>query len=128
MAKWMKQKVGEGKRKVKADSALSQAEVSADPVQDIYLKHLRDYKPPAPKPGDAEQHVHKFASPSGFQSPEEPNLANELSAYQSQAVEVEGQGESAASGEQQAKANEPDWFEQEEDFEAEDEQASGGGH
>ena len=95
-------------------------------MQDIYLKHLREYKPTPAKPGDAEAHVHKFTAPSGFHSPEEPNLANELSAYQNQAVETEGQGEAAASGEQQAKANEPDWFEQIEDFEKEDEHAAGG--
>ena len=96
---------------------------AADPVQDIYLKHLREFKPQPVKPGDAEQHVHKFATPSGFKSPEEPNLASELNAYQSQAVEVEGQAEQLTT---ETPEQQQDWFEQFEDFEAEDRAASGG--
>ena len=106
-----------------SDTVANCTPTTADPVQDIYLKHLREYKPTPVKPGDADQHVHKFTTPAGFHSPEEPNLANELNAYQSQAVEVEGQAEqnSNASDQQQ------DWFEQLEDFEAE-EHAESGGH
>ena len=98
---------------------------TADPIQDIYLRSLRDYKAPPEKPGDAEQHVHKFAVPSGFKSPEESNLANELSAYQSQTVEVEGQGATEHTPAQEH--GQQDWFEELPDYEAEDKAAAGGG-
>lgn len=82
----------------------------AGPVQELYLRELKAYKPTPIKPGDAEAHVQKFAVPQAPQSPEEANLANELQAYESQQVEVEGQ---AAAGE--AAPVEESWFEEEED-------------
>lgn len=82
----------------------------ADPVQDLYLRELKAYKPTPLKAGDAEEHVQKFTAPKAPQSPEEANLASELSAYESQEVEVEGQ---AAAGE--AAPVEESWFEEEEE-------------
>lgn len=91
----------------------------------MYLKHLRDYKPTPAKPGDAEQHVHKFSAPTGFKSPEETNLANELSQYESQTVEVEGQEEQHQAGTSVSEAQ-PNWFEEEEDFAAQEKAAEAG--
>ena len=82
----------------------------ADPVQDLYLRELRAYKPTPIKPGDADAHVQKFSAPQAPPSPEEASLASELSAYESQEVEVEGQ---AAAGE--AAPVEESWFEEEEE-------------
>ncbi|KAL1993649.1 hypothetical protein VTN49DRAFT_2318 [Thermomyces lanuginosus] len=82
----------------------------ADPVQDLYLRELRAYKPSPVKPGDAEAHVQKFSAPQPPPSPEEANIANELKEYENQAVEVEGQ---AAAGEEPIK--EESWFEEEEE-------------
>jgi len=73
-------------------------------VQDLYLKELKAYKAPAVKPNDAEGHVQKFKIPQTPQSPEEQNLAQDLSAYETQTVDVEG---STADG---APAVEEDWF------------------
>ncbi|KAL2803083.1 ATP synthase complex subunit H-domain-containing protein [Aspergillus granulosus] len=89
---------------------LTSAVRRADPVQELYLRELRAYKPTPVKPGDAEAHVQKFSAPAAPKSPEEANLANELSAYETQEVEVEGQ---AASGE--ATPVEESWFEEEEE-------------
>ncbi|KAA8646179.1 hypothetical protein EYZ11_004788 [Aspergillus tanneri] len=89
---------------------LTSAVRQADPVQDLYLRELRAYKPTPIKPSDAESHVQKFAAPAAPKSPEEANLANELKAYENQEVEVEGQ---AASGE--AAPAEESWFEEEEE-------------
>jgi len=82
----------------------------ADPVQDLYLRELRAYKPPPTKPSDADAHVQKFTVPKPPPSPEENNIAADLKAYENQEVEVEGQ---AASGE--PTPVEEDWFEDEED-------------
>ncbi|OJJ76186.1 hypothetical protein ASPBRDRAFT_72201 [Aspergillus brasiliensis CBS 101740] len=87
---------------------LTSAVRQADPVQELYLRELRAYKPTPVKPGDADAHVQKFAVPAAPQSPEEANLANELKSYESQEVEVEGQ---AAAGE--AAPVEESWFEEE---------------
>lgn len=76
----------------------------------MYLRELRAFKPTPIKPGDAEAHVQKFSVPKPPQSPEEANLANDLKAYETQEVEVEGQ---AAAGE--AAPVEESWFEEEED-------------
>jgi F-type H+-transporting ATPase subunit h len=59
----------------------------ADPVQDLYLRELKAYKPTPLKANDADEHVHE-----------------------SQEVEVEGQ---AAAGE--AAPVEESWFEEEEE-------------
>ncbi|KAJ5795490.1 uncharacterized protein N7518_004030 [Penicillium psychrosexuale] len=74
---------------------LTSAVRQADPVQDLYLRELKAYKPTPIKAGDADEHA---------------NLASELSAYESQEVEVEGQ---AAAGE--AAPVEESWFEEEEE-------------
>ncbi|KAJ5095448.1 hypothetical protein NUU61_004804 [Penicillium alfredii] len=89
---------------------LTSAVRQADPVQELYLRELKAYKPTPIKAGDAEAHVQKFAVPQAPKSPEEANLAGELSAYESQEVEVEGQ---AAAGE--AAPVEQSWFEEEEE-------------
>ena len=85
----------------------------ADLVQDLYLKELKNYKPPPLKPSDSDGHVQKFTPPKAPQSPEESDIANDLKAYEDQQVELEGQ---AAGGE--ASATEWDWFEEEEEEEA----------
>jgi len=63
----------------------------ADLVQDLYIKELRSYKPPAMKSSDAEGHVQKFMLPKAPLSPEEHDIASELKAYEDQKVDVEGQ-------------------------------------
>ncbi|KAG0649856.1 ATP synthase subunit [Hyphodiscus hymeniophilus] len=85
----------------------------ADLVQDLYLKELKAYKAPTIKAGDADAHVQKFAPPKAPQSPEETDIANELKAYESQTVEVEGQAEAGAPVEKEL-----DWFEEEPEEEA----------
>ena len=80
----------------------------------MYLKELRAYKIPQPKPNDAEGHVQKFNAPSPPKSPEETNLASEMKAYEDQPVEVEGQ---ASTGEGQEP--EEDYFEDLKQFEEE---------
>lgn len=82
----------------------------ADPVQDLYLRELRAYKPKPIKAGDHEAHVQKFNAPKPPPSPEESNLASDLQAYESQDVEIEGQ---AAAGE--AAPKEESWFEEDEE-------------
>jgi F-type H+-transporting ATPase subunit h len=84
--------------------------LSADPVQDLYLRELRAYKPTPTKPSDADAHVQKFTVPKPPPSPEESNIAADLKAYENQEVEVEGQ---AASGE--PTPVEEDWFEDDDD-------------
>lgn len=83
---------------------------TADPVQDLYLRELRAYKPKPTKAGDAEAHVQKFSAPKPPPSPEEASIADELKAYESQQVEVEGQ---AVAGE--AAPKEESWFEEDEE-------------
>jgi F-type H+-transporting ATPase subunit h len=73
----------------------------------MYLRELKAYKVPAVKPSDAEGHVHTFAVPKAPVSPEEADIASELSAYESQVPEVEGQ--SAEGGE---AAPVEDWFDE----------------
>jgi F-type H+-transporting ATPase subunit h len=79
-------------------------------VQELYLKELKNYKPPQVKSSDAEGHVQKFTIPSAPPSPEETDIANELKSYEAQQVELEG-----ASTEGGAAPVEEDWFEEEED-------------
>ena len=76
-------------------------------MQDLYIRELKNYKPPPVKPSDSEGHVQKFSPPRAPQSPEESDIANDLKAYENQQVELEGQ----ASGGEAAK--EEDWFEDE---------------
>ncbi|CAI9638312.1 hypothetical protein GT037_000124 [Alternaria burnsii] len=83
---------------------------SADLVQDLYLRELKNYKVPEVKAGDAEGHVQKFTVPKAPASPEETDIANELKAYETQAVDVEG-----AQGEDDAVLPQEDWFEEEDE-------------
>jgi len=85
---------------------------AADLVQDMYLRELKNYKPTPVKASDAEGHVQKFTMPQAPKSPEESDIQNELQAYESQQVEVEGQ-----SSEGSAAPAEQDWFEEEEEEE-----------
>ena len=85
--------------------ASSSSNSTADLIQDLYIRELKNYKPTPIKPSDAEAHVQKFTLPKPPPSPEESNIANELKAYEDQTVEVEGQ---APPGQE---AVEEDWFE-----------------
>ena len=75
----------------------------------MYLRELKSYKAPQVKASDAEGHVQKFTLPKAPPSPEESDLANDLKAYESQQVELEG----ASSSEPGAAPVEEDWFEEE---------------
>ena len=81
---------------------------TADLVQDLYLKELKNYKPAALSPNDADAHVHKFAMPKAPESPEESDIAQDLKSYEEQPVEVEGQAE------QGQVVDEGNWFEEDE--------------
>ncbi|KAJ9668118.1 ATP synthase F0 subcomplex subunit H atp14 [Coniosporium apollinis] len=83
--------------------------MAADLVQEMYLRELKNYKPPQIKPSDAEGHVQKFSIPKPPPSPEEGDIANDLKSYENQTVEVEGQSAEGSS------APEEDWFEDDED-------------
>ncbi|KAL7798524.1 ATP synthase complex subunit H domain-containing protein [Trichoderma ceciliae] len=87
----------------------------ADFVQELYLKELKAYKVPTVKETDAEGQVQVFAMPKTPASPEEANLADNLKAYESMAVEIEGQDASAQSAAGAAQL--PDWLEAEEEEE-----------
>jgi F-type H+-transporting ATPase subunit h len=76
----------------------------------MYLGQLKNYKPQPLKPNDAEGHVQKFVAPKPPKSPEEGDIAQDLKAYESQTVEVEGQSSEAG-----APVPEEDWFEEEEE-------------
>lgn len=83
---------------------------AADLVQDLYLRELKNYKVPQVKANDAEGHVQTFTIPKAPASPEETDIANELKAYETQAVDVEG----GASADGTALPEE-DWFEEEDE-------------
>jgi F-type H+-transporting ATPase subunit h len=85
--------------------------MTTDPIMDIYLRELRSYKPKPETLAAAAEAVKKWTPPSPPPLPESANasIANELAAYEAQAVEVEGQ-DATASGEVAAK--EEDWFEE----------------
>ncbi|KAL7817725.1 ATP synthase complex subunit H domain-containing protein [Trichoderma gracile] len=87
----------------------------ADFVQELYLKELKAYKTPAVKESDAEGQVQVFNMPKTPASPEEANLADSLKAYESMAVEIEGQDASAQTSAGVAQL--PDWLEAEEEEE-----------
>lgn len=80
-------------------------------MQDLYLRELKNYKPPQVKASDAEGHVQKFAIPKAPPSPEEGDLAGDLKSYETQQVELEG----AVSTESGAAPVEEDWFVEEEE-------------
>lgn len=77
-------------------------------MQDLYLKELKSYKPVPIKASDSEGHVQKFTAPKTPKSPEETDIANELKAYESSTVELEGQASEGS-----PVATEQDWFEEE---------------
>jgi len=76
----------------------------------MYLRELKNYKVPQVQASDAEGVVQKFTMPKPPKSPEESDIANDLKAYESQQVEIEGQ---ASQGGTQAPVE--DWFEEEEE-------------
>ncbi|RFU73844.1 atp synthase complex subunit h [Trichoderma arundinaceum] len=88
---------------------------AADFVQELYLKELKAYKVPPVKEADAEGQVQVFSMPKTPASPEEANLADNLKAYESMAVEIEGQDASAQTAAGAAQL--PDWLEAEEEEE-----------
>lgn len=83
----------------------------ADFVQELYLKELKAYKTPAVKESDADGQVQIFNAPKTPASPEEADLAGSLKAYETMAVEIEGQDVAAQSGSGAAAL--PDWLETE---------------
>jgi len=89
----------------------------ADPVQDIYLRELKAYKSKPESLANAEGQVKKWSPPNPPPLPESANagIAQELSAYESEAVEVEGQ-EAPAAGGTTLPVKEDDWFEEEATF------------
>lgn len=87
---------------------------SADLIQDLYLRELKAYKPP-PQKGPEEGAVAKFSPPAAPKSPEEADLASEMSEYENQVVEIEGQ----AAGETQTSDAE-DYFEDLKQIDAEE--------
>lgn len=89
--------------------------LTADFVQELYLKELKAYKTPAVKASDAEGQVQTFSLPSTPSSPEETDLAGSLKEYESMAVEIEGQDAVTATT---GAAVVPDWLEAEEEDEA----------
>lgn len=78
-------------------------------MQDLYLRELKNYKVPQVKDSDAQGSVQTFKLPPTPKSPEEADIASELKAYETQAVEVEGAAEDGAA------PVEEDWFEEEEE-------------
>lgn len=78
---------------------------TADLVQDLYLRELKAFKPTPIKASDSEGQVQTFTAPKAPQSPEEADIASQLSAYESQEVEVEGQSTEAG-----AAPVEQDWY------------------
>ncbi|KAJ8111108.1 hypothetical protein OPT61_g6217 [Boeremia exigua] len=84
---------------------------SADLVQDLYLRELKNYKVPQVKPTDAEGSVQKFSIPAAPKSPEEADIASELNAYEAQQPDV-GTDAPAEGGQ---AVPEEDWFVEEEE-------------
>lgn len=85
---------------------------TADLVQDLYLRELKNYKVPQVKANDAEGHVQKFSVPAAPKSPEEADIANELNAYETQQPDVGTEG-TAEDG--QVLPTEEDWFVEEDE-------------
>ena len=81
-------------------------------MQDLYLRELKNYKPPPTKASDADGHVQKFSLPKPPQSPEVGDISKDLKTYEDQQVEVEGQ---SSGGE--TTVNDGDWFEEEDEGE-----------
>jgi F-type H+-transporting ATPase subunit h len=79
----------------------------------MYLRELKNYKAPQVKASDAEGQVQKFNIPKPPPSPEEGDIANDLKAYETQQVELEG-----ATTEGETSPVQEDWFEEEPEEEA----------
>lgn len=88
--------------------------LTADFVQELYLKELKAYKTPPVSASDAEGQVHHFNVPKTPKSPEEADLAGSLKEYESMAVEIEGQDATQVTT---GAAAIPDWLEAEEEEE-----------
>lgn len=88
---------------------------TADIVQELYLKELNAYQTPVVKASDSVGQVQTFNEPKTPVSPEETDLASNLAAYETMAVEIEGQDVAAQSATGAAEV--PDWLEAEEDDE-----------
>lgn len=73
----------------------------------MYIRELKAYKTPTVKASDSEGHVQTFSVPKAPASPEEADIASELSAYESQVPEVEGQ-----SADPSESAPVEDWFDE----------------
>lgn len=84
---------------------------TADLVQDLYLRELKNYKVPQVKAGDADAHVQKFSVPAAPKSPEEADIASELNAYETQQPDV---GTEATAEDGQVLPEE-DWFVEEDE-------------
>jgi F-type H+-transporting ATPase subunit h len=95
--------------------------MTADLIQDLYLRELKAYKPP-PQKGPEEGAVAKFSPPAAPKSPEEADLASEMSEYENSTVEIEGS--STGAGETQ-EASADDYFE---DLKQIDEEDKGTAH
>ena len=84
---------------------------TADLVQDLYLRELKNYKVPQVKAGDADAHVQKFSVPAAPKSPEEADIASELNAYETQQPDVGAE----ATAEDGQVLPEEDWFVEEDE-------------
>jgi F-type H+-transporting ATPase subunit h len=88
--------------------------VTADFVQELYLKELKAYKAAPIKDSDSVGQVQTFSAPKAPKSPEEADLANSLKEYENMVVEVEGnEGVTATS----TPAVVEDWLVEEEEEE-----------
>lgn len=87
--------------------------ITADFVQELYLKELKSYKTPAVKANDAEGIVQVFSLPPTPASPEEADLVSSLKEYENMAVDVEGAAPATTTGEPAAVQ---DWLEVDEDI------------
>lgn len=98
---------------------------TADIVQDLYLKELKNYKPAPAKANDHEGQVKPWHAPT---APTVPDLGlsgvqQDLATYESQAVEVEG---SSVDVDTASSRSNDDWFE--EDLVFEEDHDAGSSH
>lgn len=99
---------------------------TADIVQDLYLKELKNYKPAPAQANDHEGQVKPWHAPA---APSVPDLGlsgvqQDLASYESQAVEVEGSVAEVDTA--SARKTSDDWFE--EDLVFEEDHDAGGSH
>ncbi|RPA72454.1 hypothetical protein BJ508DRAFT_419455 [Ascobolus immersus RN42] len=90
----------------------------ADLIQDLYVRELKAFKPAPVSASDAEGVVKSWVAPKPAAVPDVASFTNELAAYETSEVEVEGQAEGV---EGQSAVVEEDWFEEEEAFGKEEE-------